>query len=134
MKTFTISAILFIACICLNAQNLIGYKGAEIIKYMKANHREMNYNRVVNKQFNYLKYSDDSESQTILFFLNADSVCRNVKVIIDPEIKPGKVNELNALYTRSDNNRWIDRHGGKVYHIDLKDEKWSCVISYETEK
>ena len=80
------------------SQNLIGYKGKEIRKYMKENQHEMNYNNVVNSKFSYLKYSDNLENQTILFFLNRDSVCKNVRIICDSSLKTQKVKELNSLY------------------------------------
>lgn len=104
------------------------------MKYMKANHSDMNYDKVINNKFSYLKYSDSMDNQTILFFLNTDSVCSSVRVICDLSIKPLKVRELDKLYTKSDDNKWIDKHDGKTYLIDIMDSSWSCVISYESEK
>ena len=34
----------------------------------------------------------------------------------------------------SGNNRWIDRHGGNNYVIEIKDEKWSGIISINADK
>jgi hypothetical protein len=134
MKFITLSAALLLICIYSQSQNLIGYTGKDIMKYMKANHSEMNYNKVINNKFSYLKYSDNMESQTILFFLSTDSICRSVRVICDMSIKPLKIRELDKLYTKSDDNKWIDKHDGKTYLIDILDSSWSCVISYESEK
>lgn len=101
---------------------------------MKENRRDMNYNNVVNTRFNYLKYSDNNESQTVLFFLTRDSVCKNERIICDAGIKSKKVNEFNSLYVKNGENRWIDRQNGKEYIIELSDGKWSCVISVEPKK
>jgi len=94
----------------------------------------MNYNNVVNSKFSYLKYSDNSEDQTVLFFLNPDSVCRSVRIICDISIKPQKMKELDSQYTRKGENKWIDKRGGKEYLVEIMEGKWSCVISIEPEK
>jgi len=134
MKIITLSAALMFTCIYAHSQNLIGYKEKEILKYMKENHSEMNYNNVVNSKFTYLKYSDNSEDQTMLFFLNPDSVCRSVRIIYDISMKSQKVKELDSKYLKNGENKWIDKKAGKVYFIELMEGKWSCVISIETKK
>jgi hypothetical protein len=101
---------------------------------MKENCRDMNYNNVVNSKFSYLKYSDSSENQTFLFFLNPDSVCRSVRIICDINMKSQKVKEFDSKYLKKGENKWIDKLGGKNYLIELMEGKWSCVISIESEK
>jgi hypothetical protein len=101
---------------------------------MKKNYCDMNYNTVINNNYNYLKYSDNLENQTVLFFLAPDSVCRNVRIICDMSIKSQKLKELNSKYLKSGENIWIDKQEGKEYLIEMTDGKWSCVISIETKK
>jgi hypothetical protein len=134
MKIITLSAALILICIFTNSQNLIGYKENDIMKYMKENHNDMNYNNVVNSKFSYLKYSDSSENQTFLFFLNPDSVCRSVRIICDINMKSQKVKEFDSKYMKRGENKWIDRREGKNYFIELMEGEWSCVISIESEK
>jgi hypothetical protein len=134
MKIITLSAALVLTCIYAQSQNLIGYKGNEILKYMKENNREMNYNNVINSKFSYLKYSDNTETQTVLFFLNPDSVCRSERIICDVNMKSQKINEFNSRYTKNGENKWIDKRGGRTYLIEINEGKWSCVISIEQEK
>ena len=134
MKIITLFAALMLTCIYTQSQNLIGYKEKEILKYMKENRSEMNYNNVVNSKFSYLKYSDSSDDQTVLFFLNPDSVCRSVRIICDANMRSQKVKELNSKYVKSGENKWIDKRQGKNYLIEIMDGKWSCVISIESEK
>jgi hypothetical protein len=133
MKAITLTAFLILS-IYAHGQNLIGFKHQEIRKYMKENQREMNYNNVVNSKFSYLKYSDNLERQTVLFFLNRDSVCKNVRIICDSSLKLQKVKELNSLYAKKGENTWIDKRNGKEYIIELSDGKWSSVISIEQKK
>ncbi len=115
-------------------QNLIGSNDREIRRYMKDNHREMNLNNVTNDRFYYLKYSDNSDSQTLLFFLNRDSVCQSVRMICTPELKKGRESEFNMIYRKTGNNSWIDRKDGKDYLIRMRDEEWACVITIEPDK
>ena len=134
MKIITLSAGLLLTCCCAHSQNLIGYKQKDILRYMKENRSEMNINSVTNSKFSYLKYSDNYENQTMLFFLNPDSVCKSIRLICDVSMKSEKVKELNSRYVKSGENRWLDKRDGKVFHIDIIDGKWSCVISIESEK
>ena len=134
MKIITLSGALVLICICTHSQNLIGYKEKEIQKYMKENHRDMNFNNVVNSKFSYLKYSDNSENQTVLFFLNPDSVCRSVRIICDVSMKSQKMKELDSQYMKKGENMWIDTRNGKEYLVEIMEGKWSCVISIEPEK
>jgi hypothetical protein len=112
-------------------QNLIGYSGREIRNYMKEQRIEMNFNTVINNKFKYLKYSDNSDSQTLLFFLNPDSVCQSVRLVCDRRVKEDKVKEFNSIYKKSGENRWVDNRDGKEYLIQIKEEEWSCIITIE---
>ncbi len=94
----------------------------------------MSFNNVTNSKFKYLKYSDSSDSQTLLFFLNPDSVCKSVRMICDVSIKAEKVKEFDLIYKKSCENSWIDKRDGKDYLIEIRDEKWSCIITIEPYK
>jgi lipopolysaccharide export LptBFGC system permease protein LptF len=131
MKPATLLSILIIICSCTFGQNLIGYNNAEIRNYMKQNRKDMHFNTVRNSMFSYLKYSDNSDSQTILFFLTPDSVCKAVRVICESTLKPVKIKELDSIYKRISEDKWIDNHDGKNYLIKFKDEEWCCSITIE---
>jgi hypothetical protein len=133
MKIFVLFAFLTVSGL-LSGQNLIGYKDFEIRKFMKENKGEMNLNKVTNDRFNYLKYTDNSDSQTILFFLSKDTVCTGIRIICDQGEKNNKVKEYNGTYKKNGDNKWIDRRNGKDYLIEIKDEKWSSVITIESIK
>lgn len=113
----------------LSGQNLVGYKDIEIRKYMKENKGNMSYNKVRNERYNYLKYTDNSDSQTLLFFLGSDSTCRSIRIICDTDVKAEKVKEFNTIYKKEGQNTWIDKRNGIDYLIELKDEEWSSTIT-----
>jgi hypothetical protein len=134
MRIIALFAVLILTGISSYGQNLVGYKYEEIRKYMKQNRTDMNYNKVSNSKFKYLKYTNGSDSQTLLFFLNPDSVCSSVRMICDMGLKAEKENEFNSIYEKTGENKWIDRRCGNDYLIELKDEKWSCEITIEPVK
>ncbi len=128
MKLTTLFSALIVTCSCAFGQNLIGFNNTEIQKYMKENHKDMHSNTVRNTMFSYLKYSNNTDSQTILFFLTPDSVCKGVRVVCDNSMKNDKIRELDATYKKIGDNKWIDNHAGKNYLIQFKAEEWSCSI------
>ena len=134
MKIITLFVILFMTGNFSYGQNLIGYNYEEIKKYMKENYREMIFEKVTNNKFKYLRYSDISDRQTLLFFLNPDSVCKSMRMICDVSMKAEKIKEFDSIYKKSVENKWIDERDGKDYLIEIRNEKWSCVITIEPDK
>jgi hypothetical protein len=113
----------------LYGQNLIGYSGKQIRKYMKENHNEMNLEKVTNTRFKYLKYTANNDDQTMLFFLNSDSICMSINLICDQGIKAERFKEFDSVYKKSSENGWIDERNGKRYLIEFREEKWSCIFT-----
>jgi len=134
MKLFTFLIILFLALINCDGQNLIGFKSNEIKSFMSTNRKDMNMDKVVNNSFRYLKYSDKYDTQTILFFLNPDSVCSYIRMICNKSIRSEKMKELDSTFTKSGDNIWTDKHSGRNFLVKLVDEEWSFTVTIETEK
>jgi hypothetical protein len=132
MKTLKISAVLFLAFITLNVygQNLIGYHEKEIKQFMKDNQKNMIFQNFVNNStFKYLKYADSDESQTMLFFLTADSVCKSIRLVCEKSLKAQKIKEFDTIYKKAGDNSWTDTKNGKNYIIELKDEDYSFSVT-----
>jgi hypothetical protein len=134
MRIAAFCSILIFSSFCAYGQNLIGYRNSEIRKFMKENRKDMNYDKVRNTLFSYLKYSDNYDRQTILFFLTPDSVCKSIRVICDSTMKNEKIGELDTNYKKIADDSWVDDQNGKKYLITLKDEKWSCSITIVPDK
>jgi|WetSurMetagenome_2_1015567.scaffolds.fasta_scaffold332731_2 hypothetical protein len=134
MKFLSLNLIFVLLCISLNGQNLIGYHSVDIQKYMREKKSGMNSVKVVNVSYKYLKYTDNSDSQTIFFFLNNDSICTSERIICSQETKPELIKEFNSKYKKNSDNIWIDRYNDKNYLIKMNDEKWSCTFTIESEK
>lgn len=116
------------------SQNLVGYKSNEIVKFMSTSKSDMNRDNVSNSTFRYLKYSDKYDTQTILFFLNPDSVCKSMRIVCNNSIKTSKIKELDSEFSRTGEKTWIDRRQGKSYSVVLADGDWSFSITIESEK
>lgn len=132
MKQFAaILLLFFLTCpVKLSAQNLIGYNAKDIRLYMKENQKAFyNQSMFYNSTFKYLKYTDAKETQTLLFFLTADSVCKSVRLICDKTLKAEKIKELDSKYKKSAENLWTETRNGKKYLIELKEEEWSFNIT-----
>jgi hypothetical protein len=132
MKHLKTSAVLLILLITvrLSGQNLIGYTARDIRLYMKENQKNFgDQSMVYNNTFKYLKYVDRNETQTILFFLTADSVCRSVRVICDNSLKDQKIKELNSNFRKTSETSWTDNKNGKKYLIELKNEELSFSVT-----
>jgi hypothetical protein len=114
--------LLFITVISISAecQNLVGLKSTEIKEYMKKNKRELSPENVINSKYSYLKYTNIGNTQTILFFLNNDSVCRSMRMIYDLTLKKETINELNTHYFKSGEDKWIDNKNGKEFTVTIE--------------
>jgi hypothetical protein len=114
----------------ISGQNLIGYNEKEILKYMKDKQRNMNFQKFNNNStFKYLKFVDNNESQTLLFFLTSDSVCKAIRLICDKNLKAEKIREFDNIYTKAGVGVWTETRKGKKYTIELKDEDLSLTIN-----
>jgi hypothetical protein len=125
-----ITLIVFVISLQVNAQNFIGLHKNEIATLMKETQKEFKLNTdVVNKKYNYLKYEDKINEQTLLYFLNKDDYCTYVRLISDYSNYNSAINELNNKYTRKNENTWTFIDEGKKYIVYLEKEEWFFTIN-----
>lgn len=129
MKHVPLILILILTSALSYSQNLVGYNEKQIVDYMKANCKGMSCENVSNKNYKYLKYTNSYNTQTILFFLNDNSVCKTERLICDYTEKIEKVKEYDKSYRKTGENSWIDSHDGTDYLVELKNEEWSFVFT-----
>ena len=134
MRKLALLILLISSFLTSSGQNLVGMNSSEIRKYMSENHKSMNFNSVVNSKYSYLKYTNNDETVTTLFFLDQNSVCTSMRIVCDLMIKGQKVKEMNGIYQNTGENTWIDKKNGMNYLVTLRSEKWSCTITIEPEK
>jgi len=130
-----ISLVSFIMTLQVNAQNFIGLHKSEIATLMKETQKEFKLNTgVVNKKYNYLKYEDKINEQTILYFLNQDDYCTYVRLISDYANYNSAIDTLNTKYTRRNENTWIFMDESEIYVVCLEKEEWFFTINIKKEE
>ena len=114
------------------SQNLIGKTDEEIKQYMKENQKAMDYIKILkNSAYNYLKYTDKDQMQTLIFFLNEESVCTGERLVCDKSLKAAKIKEMDSTYGKSGKNRWTDTKNGMDYILELRDAEWTFNITIQ---
>lgn len=102
---------------------------------MKDNNQNMTFRSFTNNStFKYLKYGNRDDSETLLFFLAADSVCRSVRLICDKSLKAEKLKELDSSYKKNGENIWTETKNANKYIIELKDEDYTFIITIKPNK
>ncbi len=96
---------------------------------MKENYRNMNFQITNNSKFRYMKYVDNEDTQTLLFFLKSDSLCKSETMICDKNLKDAKIKEFDRIYSKKGENIWIEVLNGRHYIIELVDEPWSFSVT-----
>lgn len=133
MKKALFIIVFIIACRVSGAQILIGYSATEIRDFMTENRKEMSLNKVKNDSFKYLKYSDATDSETMLFFLDNDSVCKGIRIICEKSKSMIRNKEFDKSFRKTAENRWIHELHGKIINIRLEEDEWSAVINIQPE-
>ena len=114
----------------VNSQNYIGLHKDEIATLMKETQKEFKLNTgVVNKKYNYLKYEDKINEQTVLYFLDNNDYCTYVRLISDYANYISTIETLNTKYTRKNENTWVFMDKGKKYIVYLEKEEWFFTIN-----
>lgn len=125
--------ILVILCILINgshAQHFIGKHKDEIKVMMKESKTEFRLDRsMINPVYNYLKYTDEYDEQTLLYFLDDNDYCITSKLMCDYALLNKIINNLNETYTSTNNkNEWMYTIDDEKYIINLYEEKWFFTV------
>ena len=117
------------------SQPLIGMKKQEIIVYM--NQSEPDFvldNSMVNKQYNYLKYFDRINEETILCFLSDDNICTFIRRMSDYSNLQNTLKRLDKEYKKIENDKWIYSINKEEFMVELKREKWYFTLETKRKK
>lgn len=108
-----------------SSQHFIGMHSEAIKEIMDEDHSDFNEdNSFVNKSFNYLKFVDNLEQQTWLFFLDDNDYCKSSKLVCDYLLLDDKIAELNDTYKKNGNLAWSYQQNDKSFSVTLKKEEW----------
>ena len=119
----------------LPAQPLIGMKKADILVYMKQNEPDFALdNAVINKKYNYLKYYDNINEETILCFLSNIDVCNLVRRMSDYSNLELTVKKLDREYKKTETDKWSYSLNNDEYVVEMKREKWYFTLETRRKK
>lgn len=114
----------------LQAQQYIGLHKDVIKEMMKSGNKEMYLDKsTVNNTYNYLKYVDALDEQTLLYFLDNEDKCKLIRHMCDYSMLDEKVEELNESYTKTADDTWQYKEGGEIYEITLEEGEWYFTIT-----
>ena len=135
MYRFIISAILLVLAFPGPAQDFIGMQADEIRKQMRAHRRDFALDETtINKVYKYLKYVDEMETQTILFFLSDDDTCTYYKIIYDSDLLPSVRQELDSTCRKISDTLWLQEIDGQRYRKVLKQYEWFFSVTTRPEE
>jgi hypothetical protein len=119
----------------IQAQPLVGMKKANIISYM--NQHQPGFaldNTIINKQYNYLKFYDRVNEETILCFLTEDDVCNVLRRMSDYSNLDMTIKRLDTENTRIGTDKWSYTFNGQEFVVELKKEKWYFTLETRRKK
>jgi len=114
----------------IGAQNYIGMNKDEIIVDMNTLHKSFKLNTsAVNPYYKYLKFEDNINEITILFFLSENDKCTLVRKMCDYANINDEIEDLNKKYKKLGKNKWNYSVKGKIYTVTLEESEWYFTIS-----
>jgi hypothetical protein len=124
-KIVQILSLLFVVTTTVHSQHFIGLHSEAIQEIMNEQHSDFNQdNSFVNKSFNYLKYIDNLEQRTWLFFLDENDYCRSSKLVCDYVLLDEIMEELNKTYKKSGDLSWYYKQDDNTFSVTVKKEEW----------
>jgi hypothetical protein len=121
-----------VCCSCLVAfaltttgQQLIGLDKGEVkSRIRQAYPGFVPDNSSVNRHFNYLKYIDPVNEQTLLIFMSTSDIVESEKLMSDYMNLRSTRESLDKKFARVGENQWMHKSTGKEFQILLKEEEW----------
>lgn len=124
MKKVCAIGVLLLFLIPLKSQFIIGLHKDKIDDEIKSYYPSFSKdNTFVNHTYNYLKYNDRLNDQTLLVFLSDMNICTSTKLICDYS-ELNKVKKRLKQYKQVGKNKWMYKTDSAVYFMQLNHEEW----------
>ncbi|UCH13529.1 MAG: hypothetical protein JSV22_10490, partial [Bacteroidales bacterium] len=82
-----------------------------------------------NEKYNYLKFEDRINEQTVLYFLDEDDNCTYVRFMSDYSNYNSVLDSLNTKYTRKNENTWTYTDKGVIYIVCMEKDEWFFTVN-----
>ena len=114
----------------IQAQNMIGLDKEEIMDEMNTRFKTFKLNTsTVNHTYKYLKYEDNINEITILFFLSDNDKCTLIRKMYDYSNINDVLKDLNGNYKSDGKNKWTYSDHGNHYVVDLSEGEWFFTVT-----
>ena len=135
MKTLALLIGLISLVVQVEPVNYIGKTKSEIISLMQKNNPGFDLDEgAVNTTYKYIKFVDKYNEETYLFFLNEKDECTFTKLMSDYSNMKLRTAELDKMYKKAGDTKWIYVEKGTVYIIELIKEEWYFTILMKKKK
>ena len=130
MKTMLITyGILLVLCTSVHGQPLIGMSREQVADFIKEEHREFSEDqRVVSKQFNYLKFVNRGNTRTWIAYFSEGDICTGTKLVCDYSEFDEVQEELDHRYRKIGEREWEYTHGTDTFRVNLTREEWYFTV------
>jgi len=129
MKTLMSIVLVMFVTVHILGQNFIGMHKNEIIKFVKTQNPEFEYDSdAVNKTYKYLKFVDRIGDQTWLFFLGNDDKCILTKLMTDYGNLNKIAKNLDNKYTATSKTTWSYFENEQEHIVTIKKEEWYVTV------
>ncbi len=127
--------IILISFFCLTTsqvigQEFVGMHADSVKQLMRASHKDFSLNTSsINKYYHYLKYEDRIGTQTFLFFLDEENICKFYKQIFDYSLQKKVIKDLNRRFVNSGDTLWTHEADMRIVSKKLKKTEWFFSIT-----
>ena len=119
----------FLILIPASGQNFVGRDSDFIISEMSKIKSSFSLHRPrQGEEPLFLKYTNQDETETLLFILSEKKICLEMRLIFDRSLYSEKIKELDSLYVKVMHHEWRDRRSTKRFAIILSDDEWYYTV------
>lgn len=112
------------------SSSYIGKHKEEIKKIMLENHRTLRLNSSnVNEKYNYLKYEDQINEITVLFFLSDSNTCKRIRLMSAYSNINYILDDLNNNYEEFTRNKWHYSSNENEFAVILEEGDWFFTVT-----
>ncbi len=112
------------------SSNYMGMPMEEIKKNMLEKHRTLRLNSSTkNEKYNYLKYEDQINEITVLFFLNDNNTCKRIRLMSDYSNINDILEDLNSNYEEIARDKWQYSADSNEFAVILDKGDWFFTVT-----
>ncbi|MFH2094416.1 MAG: hypothetical protein ABIJ16_01855 [Bacteroidota bacterium] len=128
MKNLLPVLLMIVTACSLYAQVLIGMTDDDIIEYIEKNYPNYTLNTGFGATSNTVKFVDDKNDRTMIFFLDEKNRCKYSKLMLDIGEYDKTVEVLNKTYKKIGDMKWVQRKEGVDYLLIIEKTDWMFSI------